>query len=134
MAISSDCQLCVSLAALSEYVVEGTGVLNEGAGGSVSKSLLGIGQLVLHAVTLTASAISSSLQTGLLLDGFIQGSLVFVVDRAFNGQHAPTGGRALISDLLAVLAGLKALVGQLSSKARRLEVPGQCSASSSGCQ
>ncbi|MDH1336856.1 hypothetical protein N5D77_22570 [Comamonas thiooxydans] len=134
MAISSDCQLRVSLAALSEYVVEGAGVLNEGSGGSVSKSLLGIGQLLAQAVTLTASAISSSLQSGLLLDGVIQGSLVCVVDRAFDGQHAPTGGRALISDLLAVLACLQALVGQLSPQARSLEGPSQCSASSSGCQ
>ncbi|WP_155496355.1 hypothetical protein [Comamonas testosteroni] len=113
MAISSDCQLRVSLAALSEYFSEGSGVLDEGGGGSVSKSLLGIGQLLAQAVTLTASAISSSLQTCLLLDGVIQGSLVFVVDRAFHGQQAPGGGRAFISDLLAVLAGLQAFVGQV---------------------
>ncbi|MCY6524917.1 hypothetical protein, partial [Actinobacillus pleuropneumoniae] len=68
VAISSDCQLRVSLAALSEYFSGGSGVLDEGGGGSVSKSLLGIGQLLAQAVTLTASAISSSLQGGLLLD------------------------------------------------------------------
>ncbi|WP_171832491.1 hypothetical protein KV708_09550 [Comamonas thiooxydans] len=113
MAISSDCQLRVSLAALSEYFSEGSGVLDEGGGGSVSKSLLGIGQLLAQAVTLTASAISSSLQSGLLLDGVIQGSLVCGVDRAFHGQQAPAGGHAFISDLFAVLAGLQAFVGQV---------------------
>jgi hypothetical protein len=90
--------------------------------------------LLAQAVTLTASAISSSLQTGLLLDGVIQGSLVFVVDRAFDGQQTPAGGRAFISDLLAVLAGLQPLVGQIGPWARRLKGPCQCSAGRSCCQ
>jgi hypothetical protein len=46
VAISSDCQLRVPLAALSEYFSEGSGVLDESGGGSVSKSLLGTQMLV----------------------------------------------------------------------------------------
>lgn len=123
MARSVSDHFCIRCAAVTEYGVEGRGVLKDGGGGSCGKSSGGICGLVAQAVRDSAQAIKLTAQLRLTVSGVIHGSLILCGDGLLGLAYTGVGRALSHAHFGLVGLGGQPGLGQVSAEAGLLEEP-----------
>ena len=123
VAISFRDQLSIRRAAVVEYDSEGNGVLKDGGWGSCNEAAGGVGVLVAQAVRDTAQMVSFSAQKRFTGAGFIEDSLVLVVDGFLRTARQLGSLQGLLPGISRVLGALRVQAGNLAFVAPCLCLP-----------